>query len=148
MSIYIELISPYILTILFAWIGSHTIKFIVNTIKKEKYSLRSHLFMSGGMPSGHSATTVAMATIIGLKEGFDSSIFGLATLFAIIVMYDALQVRRSAGEQGEAIHRMIKYHKIKTINLPKISKGHLPIEVFFGGIFGITIGLVVYLITS
>jgi len=144
----IESISPYILTILFAWLGSHTVKFIISTSNKERYSLRSHLFMSGGMPSGHSATTVAMATIIGLKEGFGTSIFGLAMLFAIIVMYDAMKVRRSTGEQGEAIHKMIKHHKITTIDLPRISKGHLPIEVFFGGLFGIMVGFLVYLITS
>jgi acid phosphatase family membrane protein YuiD len=140
-----EPISPYILTILFAWLGSHAIKFIVNTSKQERYNLRSNLFMSGGMPSGHSATTVAMATIIGLKEGFGSSIFGLASLFAIIVMYDAMKVRRSSGEQGAAIHKMIKHHKITTIDLPKVAKGHSPLEVFLGGLLGILIGLVVYL---
>lgn len=142
-----KLYSPYLFTILLAWLGAHAIKFLINTIiNKKKYSLRSHLFMSGGMPSGHSATTVAMATIIGLRDGFDSSIFGLAALFAIIVMYDALKVRRSAGEQGEAIHKIIKHHKIKTIDLPKIARGHLPIEVFFGAVFGVLVGFSVYLI--
>ena len=58
---------------------------------------------SGGMPSAHSATVVALAAIIGLTAGFDSAVFAVALLFAAVVMYDAMMVRYSSGEQGEAI---------------------------------------------
>jgi acid phosphatase family membrane protein YuiD len=139
-------VSPYLLTIAIAWLIAHTIKFIVNTYKKEKYRLRSHIFMSGGMPSSHSASVCAMATIIGLREGVGSAIFGFAVLFALIVMYDALKVRRSSGEQGAALVQLIKEQKSK-IGLPRVAKGHTSLEVALGGLLGIAVGLVVYLYT-
>jgi len=140
------LISPYLITILLAWLGAHIVKFIISSINNEKQTIRSYLFISGGMPSAHSAAVVAMATIIGLKDGFDSGLFGLATLFAVIVMYDAMKVRRSSGEQGAAILKLIKEVNTK-IQFPKVAKGHTPMEVGFGALLGATIGIVVFLST-
>jgi uncharacterized protein len=142
-----DIISPYLLTILIAWLGAHIIKYVFSSIKKEKRNLRSHLFISGGMPSGHSTTAMAMATIIGLRDGLGSGIFGLASLFAIIVMYDALKVRRSSGEQGDAIRGLIKEGK-STVKIPRIAKGHTPLEVVLGAVFGAAIGIVVFLSTK
>jgi hypothetical protein len=141
-----ETISPYLITILVAWFGAHVIKYIVGSIKKEKHGFRSHLFISGGMPSSHSATAVSMMTIIGLRDGINSGLFGLATLFALIVMYDAMKVRRSSGEQGEAICELIKEQKSK-VKLPRAAKGHTPTEVIIGAFLGATIGIVVFFST-
>lgn len=143
---FFGLISPYLITILFAWLIAHIVKFIISSIKNEKQTIKSYLFSSGGMPSAHSAAVVAMATIIGLKDGFESGLFGLATLFAVIVMYDAIKVRRSSGEQGIAIHKIFKELKTK-INLPRVAKGHTPLEVGFGALLGLVIGVVVFLST-
>ena len=38
------------------------------------------ILLSGGMPSAHSAIVVSLAVFLGLQDGWDSSIFGLATL--------------------------------------------------------------------
>lgn len=141
-----ELILPYLITIPAAWFGAHVVKYIIGSIKKEKRGFRSHLFMSGGMPSSHSATVVSMATIIGLRDGIDSGLFGLAVLFSLIVMYDAVKVRRSSGEQGAAIRELIKEQKSK-VKLPRIAKGHTPIEVAFGASLGLVVGVVVFLST-
>jgi acid phosphatase family membrane protein YuiD len=140
------IISPYLITIFVAWFGAHIIKYIVGSIKKEEYGFRSHLFISGGMPSSHSATAVALMTIIGLRDGISSGLFGLATLFALIVMYDAMKVRRSSGEQGEAIQELIKEQKSK-VKLPRAAKGHTPLEVVIGAFLGLVIGLVVFFST-
>jgi acid phosphatase family membrane protein YuiD len=142
----LDQISPYLITILVAWVVAHIVKFIISSINKERRTLRAYLFVSGGMPSAHSATTVAMVTIIGLKNGINSGLFGLALLFAIIVMYDAVKVRRSSGEQGIAIHKLAKEMHSK-IKLPRIAKGHTPAEVVLGAILGIIIGIVVFLST-
>jgi uncharacterized protein len=142
-----EIISPYLITILIAWIVAHVVKFVISYIKKEKQTLRSYLFISGGMPSAHSATVVAMATIIGLRDGFGSGLFGLAVLFAMIVMYDAMKVRRSSGEQGIAIRGLIKETKSK-VEFPRVAKGHTPLEVALGSILGVVVGLVVFLSTT
>jgi acid phosphatase family membrane protein YuiD len=140
-------ISPYLIAIFIAWFGAHVIKYVVSYIKKEKRGFRSQLFVSGGMPSSHSTTVMAMTTIIGLREGINSGLFGLSVLFALIVMYDAMKVRRSSGEQGIAITELIKEQK-SDIKLPRTAKGHTPLEVTIGAILGILIGTIVFLSTK
>jgi acid phosphatase family membrane protein YuiD len=139
-------ISPYLITILLAWVSAHIIKFVISSINKERRTLRAYLFISGGMPSAHSAAVAAMVTIIGLKDGISSGLFGLALLFAVIVIYDAVKVRRSAGEQGIAIHKLLKETGSK-IKLPRVAKGHTPTEVALGAVLGAAIGIVVFLST-
>ena len=99
------------------------------------------------MPSAHSATVVALVVVIGLRDGIDSGLFGLASLLASIVMYDAMMVRRSSGEQGKAIQQLIKEQK-STVPMPRAAKGHTPVEVLIGGALGSVIGLVVFLATK
>ena len=139
-------ISPYLITIFIAWFGSHAIKYTISLIKHEKLSLRSNMFISGGMPSSHSATAVSLMTIIGLKVGFDSALFGLALLFSLIVMYDALKVRRSSGEQGVALIALLKEQNSK-IKVPYVVKGHTLLEVVIGAFLGVIIGAVVFFAT-
>jgi len=140
------IISPYLITILLAWLGAHVIKYIVSSLRNEKLTLKGYLFTSGGMPSAHSAAVISMATIIGLRDGFDSGLFGIAMLFAVIVMYDAMKVRRSSGEQGLVIHKLIKETKSK-IEPPRVAKGHSPTEVALGAMLGVIVGFVVFLST-
>lgn len=139
--------SPYLIAIIIAWFGAHIIKYVVSYIKKERRGFRSQLFTSGGMPSSHSATVMAMATVIGFRDGIDSGLFGLAALFALIVMYDAVKVRRSSGEQGVALAELIKEQK-SSVKLPRIAKGHTPLEVTIGALLGVIIGSIVFLATQ
>lgn len=139
--------SPYIVAIISAWLGAHIIKYVANKISKNGISFKVTLFNSGGMPSSHSATVAALATIIGFKDGFNSGLFGLAFLLAIIVMYDAMKVRRSTGEQGTAIRSLIKEQK-SNIKIPYTAQGHILSEVIVGAIFGLFVGLVVFLATK
>ena len=139
-------VSPYISAIIIAWLVSHIIKSIVSCVKKEKRSFRQ-LFASGGMPSSHSASAVALATVVALLDGVGSGLFGVAALFSMIVMYDAMKVRRSSGEQGSAIQELIKEQK-SNVRLPRVSKGHEPLEVFFGALLGLVIGIIVFLATK
>lgn len=139
--------SPYLIAILIAWCSAHIFKYLVSVVRDEKHGLRSHLFRSGGMPSSHSASAVALVTLIGLKDGFESAIFGLGALFALIVMYDAVKVRRSSGEQGEAIHSLIKEQQ-SGVKPPRAAKGHTPFEVVVGASLGLIIGIVVFLATK
>src|SRR5436189_2649927 len=53
-----------------------------------------HIASTGGMPSSHSAIVAALATGVGLKDGFDSGSFAVAAVFAMIVTYDASGVRQ------------------------------------------------------
>lgn len=139
-------ISPYLIAIFVAWFGSHAVKYIVSVLKGERTKISLNIFESGGMPSSHTATVVSLAVIIGLRDGFNTGLFGLAGLFAIIVAYDSLKVRRSSGEQGVAIRKLIKEQN-SGVGVPRISKGHTPVEVVVGGFFGMLIGVVVFLST-
>jgi acid phosphatase family membrane protein YuiD len=143
----LQIISPYTIAIAVTWLSAHTIKYIIGITKNDKTSFGKKIFMSGGMPSAHSATIMSLATVIGLRDGMDTGLFGLVILMAMIVMYDAVKVRRSSGEQGDAIAALIKETGSK-VKIPYIAKGHLVIEVIAGAAFGIIIGMVVFLATK
>ncbi|MCP3032779.1 divergent PAP2 family protein [Halobacillus sp. A1] len=108
-------------------------------------------FSTGGMPSSHSAAVTALSTAVGIEHGFNSSIFAIAAVFTIIVMFDSTGVRRQTGEQaimlnillndfqrfvGEAREWANKEDFQKREELKELL-GHKPIEVFFGGLTGI-----------
>jgi len=62
---------------------------------------------------------------------------------AVIVIRDALGVRRTAGEEGKLLNRVIKATKLK---LPPVhySLGHLPKEVACGVAIGLASAIVLY----
>ncbi len=113
-------------------------------------------FSTGGMPSSHSAAVTALATGVGLDQGFDSSIFAVACVFSIIVMFDSTGVRRQTGEQAIMLNILLNdFHRFvgeakEWGNKEEFQKreelkellGHRPIEVFFGAITGIGLTLV------
>lgn len=113
------------------------------------------LFSSGGMPSSHSAAVTGLATSVGILEGFASTYFAIAAIFAVIVMFDAAGVRRHAGEHAALLNVLIEdFHLLKKeLKLlrfkPEHEKrerlkellGHKPIEVFIGAWIGIFIAL-------
>lgn len=143
----IDVISPYIFALIVAWIVAHIIKYAIALSKGKQVDFTHQLFISGGMPSSHAATSVAVWMVVLCRDGVTSGLFGLATLVAAIICYDAVKVRRSVGEQGAAIQQIIKKQKLK-IDLPRAARGHTPIEIFAGSILGAMIGLVVYIATN
>lgn len=140
-------LSPYILAAIFSWLVAQGLKYIFATVKGKKLGSMRQLYLSGGMPSAHSASVVALLVVIGLKDGVDSAVFGLALLFAAVVMYDAVMVRRSSGEQGVALRWLFHELKLTPAAPFRTAKGHLPEEVFGGAIIGAIIGVVVYFTT-
>lgn len=140
-------ISPYIWAVIAGWIVAQGMKYVFIALKTKSLKDLRQLYLSGNMPSAHSATAISLLTVIGLKDGVESGLFGLAALFSGVVLYDAMMVRRSVGEQGKAIQQLIKAEKAK-VALPRAAKGHTPLEVFVGSILGLLIGLVVFFATS
>ncbi len=133
-------VSPFLIAAAIAWIAAQLLKYIFAVIRHRSVRQYRQFYLSGSMPSAHSATVVAMATVIGIYEGVDSAIFALSVLFAAVVMYDALMVRRSSGEQGVAILRLLKDIKSNIVP-PRVAKGHLPTEVVAGALLGFLIGI-------
>lgn len=142
-----KLFSPYLITIIIAWLIAQGAKYVIVALRQRRFDHVRQLYLSGNMPSAHSATVVALAVIIGMRHGLDSALFSLAILFAAIVMYDAVMVRRSSGEQGVALQQLIKEQK-STIPLPRAAKGHSPLEVIAGAALGGVIGFIVFLTTK
>lgn len=122
----------------------------------------SLLTSTGGMPSSHSAAVTALATGVALEVGLASPIFSVATIFAIIVMFDATGVRRHAGEQATVLNKLVgDFNRFveETKKWPKMNEqekakdlkellGHKPIEVFFGGLTGILLTLALHYFTE
>jgi len=106
---------------------------------------QSLLFSTGGMPSSHSSLAVSVMISIGIFEGFDSAMFALSAVLAMVVMHDAAGIRRAAGKQAEAINFLSRKLEKQGIHLDKNLKellGHHPIEVLCGGLLGLLIALV------
>jgi len=137
-------ISPYLVVIALGWVVAQGLKYVFAVIKTKRIGNFRQFYTSGNMPSSHSACVVGLATVVGLKDGTGSALFGIAFLLACIVMYDAVMVRRSSGEQGLAIQELIKLGKAKIV-LPRAAKGHTPAEVLVGAALGIILGVVVFM---
>ncbi|MCK6258310.1 divergent PAP2 family protein [Fictibacillus sp. KIGAM418] len=125
----------------------------------ETKQVRWDLFIStGGMPSSHSAAVTGLATGVALREGLGSSIFAVAAMFAIIVMYDAKGIRWHAGEQAAVLNKLVTDFRehvevsqaMKKTDVKEKHKqlkellGHQPDEVFYGALLGIIQTLIVY----
>lgn len=138
-----EIFSPYIIAGLAGWVVSQFAKYVVASYRAGRPASLRQLYLSGHMPSAHSATVIAVLVVIGLKDGIGSGLFGLALVFASVVLYDAMMVRRSSGEQGIAITALIKESKSK-VPLPRVALGHTPLEVAVGSLLGFVVGVATY----
>lgn len=142
-----ELFSPYIIAGGAGWLVSQAAKYVIASVKAGKPGSYRQLYLSGHMPSAHSATVVAVLTVIGLKDGVTSGLFGLALVFSCVVIYDAIMVRRSSGEQGVALTELLEEQK-SAVRRPRVAMGHTPLEVAVGSLVGLIIGAVVYYIAA
>ncbi len=98
---------------------------------------------SGGMPSSHTASFVALTTFFIMKNGLFANISVLSVAVAIVVIYDAVNVRYAVGEQGKMINIMAEESKSKQKRKLKVVEGHTVPQAIVGGIIGITIGLII-----
>ena len=148
MSIFIKQLSEnHVLWVtITSWIVAQSIKVLLGIIRQKIFDFRWFVG-PGGIPSAHAAGACALATGIGLKHGFDTISFALATAFSIVVMFDAQNVRRAAGKQAGILNRMMDdiywKGKIQEDQLRELL-GHTPVEVFFGMLLGILIAMALY----
>jgi len=102
-----------------------------------------------GMPSGHSAIVISLASIIGLEEGIGSSACAISFILAVIVIRDALGIRQYLGQHGKILNILVKDlkdDKVLDENYPHLIEhlGHTPAQVVVGGIIGFLISLAGY----
>lgn len=152
--------APFLVAMI-GWAVAQLVKAVIYGIKYKTFR-PERLFGSGGMPSSHSSTVCALVITIYRMEGPTSAIFGLSLIVAMITMYDAMGVRRAAGLHAKQINRLrqivdeIDEEILDDLddkvddeeNDPEETKelkeflGHTPLEVIFGALLGILIGIV------
>lgn len=128
------------------WAIAQTIKVFIGVIQERKFNFRWFIG-TGGMPSSHAAGVTALATTIGLEHGFKSSLFAIASVFALITMFDAQGVRRAAGLQAGILNKVMDdmYWKgrIESNRLVELL-GHSPFQVLVGLLLGLILALMLY----
>ncbi len=138
--------KAFLVTVL-AWFLAQTLKVILGFIRERRINFKWFVG-TGGMPSSHVAGATALAASVGISSGFDSILFALTLIFAIVVMFDAQGVRRASGKQAEILNRMAEdiysHRPVKEDRLIELI-GHTPVEVFMGALLGIVISLICYL---
>ena len=139
------------LIVFIAWFITQTIKLIVFRVINKKFVLE-RFFGDGGMPSSHSAVVASLATAIGLQSGWDSPLFAVATILAVIVMHDATGVRQETGKQAKVINDLVKLVQAKDrgemtpAETLKEFVGHTGPQVFVGMLCGILVALIMNMI--
>lgn len=128
------------------WMVAQVLKTIIHMILTKQF-VAERMVGSGGMPSSHSATVCALATATGMECGARSPEFAITIMLAIIVMYDAMGVRRETGKQGRVLNEMLEIftNMGKEISPEKRLKefvGHTPLQVLMGAILGIAIAVI------
>lgn len=139
---------------LIALILAQGVKPFIMFIKSGDFKL-SYMTSSGGYPSSHSSSVVALCLSIGLKDGFDSSVFAISFAFMLIVLFDAVNVRYYTGRNISLTKQLIEDLKyiIETkdpIYHEKFKEvlGHTKLEAVSGILLGIVVSLVLYFMWS
>ncbi len=138
-----------------SWISAQVLKTLLNFIIDKELNLE-RLVGPGGMPSAHSAFVCSATLAVSRKIGIQSTEFAIIFIIAMVVMYDAMGIRRAAGMHAKKINEMNKIleknpdspkknnnkYKHKNKELKEVL-GHTPFEVLGGALLGIIIALIV-----
>lgn len=134
---------------LLSWVIAQVVKTIINFGLTKKFN-PERLIGSGGMPSCHSATVIGLMYATAYCKGIDGFEFPLATTLAIIVMYDAMNVRMETGKQSIVLNFILKNEEIMK-QLKVVAKeewpriilkeyvGHTPLQVLGGIVTGLIV---------
>jgi len=141
--------NPIFLSAVFSWFFTQFVKTVIVIILKPiqmpiRYYIGMLLWKTGGMPSSHSALVTALTTSIGFKEGFDSSLFIVICGYSLLVIRDAVGVRRSAGIQAKTLNKLgLDLHEKLNIDYKSVKEisGHTVPEVLIGIVIGFFIAV-------
>lgn len=130
-----------------AFLIAQVLKGVLASLKNKRWQWE-RFFEAGGMPSSHSAMVTALATAAGLMYGWSSSLFTITAIFAVIVMYDAMGVRRAAGIHAKVLNQILeemgRQDGKQNVKALRELIGHTPAEVAAGALMGVIMATVVF----
>lgn len=133
-----------------SWVLAQVVKTIIHLFATKKF-VPERLIGSGGMPSCHSASMCGLVTSLLINEGVKSPITALACVMAVVVMYDAVGVRRETGTQSAVLNEILENDRQTDNQLTARKKlrehiGHTPVQVWVGAAIGIAFALLYCLV--
>ena len=146
MSYIKDFFSNYVLmSAVVAWFSAQVIKVIIDLFQKERPSLLKIFFSTGGMPSSHSSSVVAVCLACAIGEGLSSPYFAITLVLAGVVMIDASGVRYETGKQAQLLNKITRelfQGNAEEFNLGlKELVGHTPFQVMMGAMLGIVVSI-------
>ncbi len=129
----------YIIIPIIVLISSQVLKLLTDGIKGN-FDLKNIFISYGGMPSSHTAFSVSITTLIGLRLGYSSALFAACLVFTLLIIRDAVTFRNILGKQAKVYNRLIaKLPALEKKDLPLFREkmGHSILEVTGGIIWGI-----------
>lgn len=141
--------NPVFLSALFSWLSAQLVKTSIDVFKRRRSQglfIETLLWKTGGMPSSHSALVTGLAVSIAMKNGLQSELFALSAFYGILIIRDAMGVRRSSGLQARSLNALGKAAKeagIAEFEPVKEVHGHTPLEVLVGILIGVAAAILV-----
>lgn len=143
MGFFSQLLSNHMLVCaLLSYFLAQVFKVLICLIRDRQLNLR-WIIASGGMPSSHASTVMALCISSARLYGVNSPYFAITAVLASIVMYDAAGVRRAAGEHARVLNHLLQDLTSGDPVLAETSLkeliGHTPLQVLMGAILGVLI---------
>lgn len=135
----------------FGVISAQMLKPLIIYIATREFRMKN-FFVNGGMPSSHTSGVCALTAALGLTNGFGSNIFVLSLVITLIVMNDAMNVRLETGKQAELLNEWsiifeeMFSEETFTRKHFKTMVGHTSLQVFWGMVLGIAIGVATFFV--
>lgn len=150
MNVWTQMLRNQVLiSAIMGWVVAQFLKTLIDFALNKNFNAE-RLVGSGGMPSSHSATVCGMTTAAMLEYGVGSFEFAVSFVVSMVVMYDAIGVRRETGKQAKLLNSILMENPLKLkINAEVLQEklkeyvGHTPLQVMAGAILGILLALAI-----
>jgi acid phosphatase family membrane protein YuiD len=123
----------YVIAPFTGWFIAGSLKFAINFLRSGRF-VWNQLGL-GRLPSNHTAVVSSTAILIGLREGVNTALFAIALTLAIIVIFDALNLRREVGAHAAVLNKLLQGDV--TWQPLREHVGHQQVEVLMGLLVGL-----------
>ena len=146
MNMWDELLGNQLLvSAVLGWVVAQGLKTLIDFALNKSFN-KERLVGSGGMPSSHSATVCGLTTAAVIKYGVGSFEFAISFVLSMIVMYDAIGVRRETGKQAKLLNSILMENPLKLsaeVLQERLEEyvGHTPLQVGPGALLRVFLAI-------